>query len=417
MHALHTALETHPVVYVTRDIERALGLPFGTRGYFIISNFSESVKELTKNHENVLLINDEQILDTHELLSHPATEQFLDSLENPHILVFKNTTQIERICKEKNWSLLNPSASLASTIEEKISQVAWLDELAHLLPPHTIEVCKNITWENIPFILQFNRAHTGSGTMLISTQEELVSLQQKFPERPVRKTAFVHGTMLTSNNVVSHDGVLVGNINVQITGLAPFTDQPFATVGNEWGLTTNILSPALRDEYHKLVLAIGAKMKSHGWKGLFGVDVILDEEHGKLYLIEINARQPASTTYESTLQQKTSSEKTITAFEAHLASLLTISFADHTYIEIKDGAQIIVRNRSGLTLSETEKNNIKQNLESRGYAVTTYANTAPGSDLIRIQSSTSILSSPKTLNEHGETILAILRESITSFAN
>ena len=32
--------------------------------------------------------------------------------------------------------------------------------------------------------------------------------------------------MFTNNNVVTRDTILVGNINYQITGLPPFTDQP-----------------------------------------------------------------------------------------------------------------------------------------------------------------------------------------------
>ena len=79
---------------------------------------------------------------------------------------------------------------------------------------------------------------------------------------------------------------------------------------------------------------------------MFGVDIIAEEKTGRLFLQEINARQPASTTFESQLQQKSevrNQKSEITTFEAHLASLLNLPNDNYTLISIHDGAQIIQR--------------------------------------------------------------------------
>lgn len=394
------------IVYITRDLERALGQQTVVAAYFIITNSTPFAKEMSRLHHNIVLIDSPEILDTHELLVHPDTEKFLNNQTNPLLLVFKNTTTIEHICKTHGWTLLNPPAILANQVEEKISQVAWLDDLARFLPKHHIQVLKDVTFTGKPFILQFNRAHTGSGTILIDNETILSELKEKFPERPVRITAYISGTMITSNNIVFADTIMVGNPNVQITGLSPFTDKPFATVGNDWALGNSILSEAQQKQYNAMVTAIGEKLRASGWRGLFGIDCMLGND-GQLYVIEINARQPAGTTFESQLQQKSP-----TVFDAHIWSLLGEKAENQTLTSVTDGAQIILRNQTNVQYTEATLTIFVSRLESLGFTVTRYYNTEPGSDLVRIQSPTGLMKSPTQLNERGESIVNALNCSI-----
>ena len=349
MKSLKLALKKHPIVYIARDLERALGLSSNYQDYYIITNkASQSQKPKTGFAKNIIFISGDHILDTHELLVHPKTIAFFKKLTSPRILVFKNNSTVEKICHDHNWTLLNPPAALSIQIEGKISQIAWLDTLASLLPPHQVDLLKNISWPGTKFIMQFNnRVHTGQSTLLINNLSELQTLQQRFPKRTVRVFKFIEGMMFTNNNIVWGNKVLTGNINYQITGLHPFTDHPFATIGNDWGLPHKSLTKKLQQDYFKITKLVGKKLINNGWRGLFGIDVILDSKKKKWYLIEVNARQPASTTYESQLQEsqksKVKSQKYITTFEAHLASLLKVEYTGEKLIAIKEGAQIIQR--------------------------------------------------------------------------
>ncbi len=415
MQELLEQLKKTPVVYVSRDIERALGLSLDTEGYFIISNATEYGKKIAEERKNILLIETQDLLDTWELLEREETKQFIESVRNTYqvsrinLLVFKNTPQIERICSANNWNLLNPSAKLSAQIEEKISQVDWLDELSSLLPPHYVRPCKEVMFSGAPFILQFNRAHTGSGTILIESLEHLQLIQEQFPNRDVRITNFISGPMFTSNNVVLKDRVLMGNINYQITGLAPFTDNTFATIGNDWELPHSILNSEQKEQYGKMVTAVGQKLRKSGWKGLFGIDVVLEAATGKLYLIEINARQPASTTFESVLQRTRSKEQGtigLSTFEAHLISLLNNKVKDITLIPIETGAQIIQRVTGEIKEVSTQ---IQKEIEALGYTVTNYENTEPNSDVLRIQNlKKNFMLKHTVFNHYGEEIKNML---------
>lgn len=369
------------LVYVTRDIERALGFQSDTEGYHIISNSTVYAKSVKGDKTNVLLVEAGRQLDTWELLEDSKVLAYLGSIIDPHIVVFKNTPKIEQICRKRGLVLLNPSAELSNKIEEKISQVEWLGELARYLPKHRVALCKDVAWDDKPFILQFNRAHTGSGTLFISTESKLEELKKTFPDRPVRVTEFISAPSYTVNVVVDKKGMVkISSPSFQITGLSPFTDQPFATVGNDWSLARKLLSETAREKISEIANAVAKKMHTSGWTGLFGIDyLVLGNE---VYLMEINARQPASVSYESQLQ------KDHTTFEAHTRALMGESLDNFSLTEVKQGAQIILRNVENC---KYDIDGLREKIEKLGPHVITYENTKAGTDLLRIQSAEGLM--------------------------
>ena len=403
--AIQLKLGKKSLYYVTRDVERAAaGLLLGIPNYFIITNVSPYSTELKKIYpQNIFCIsnisNKGEVLDTLELLKSGETKKIINKGDN--ILVFKNTIQIEKICQDNDWSLLNPRAELANQVEEKISQIEWLGPLAKYLPKYKIEICKNIHWDNNNFVLQFNRSHTGSGTILITSKKQLEEIKEKFPDREARVAEYIPGPLFTNNNIVWGNEILMGNISYQITGLRPFTDLPFATIGNDWKLPHKILNADQIIKYKKIATAVGQRLAKQGWKGLFGIDTIMNEEDGELYLLEINARQPASTTYESELQLMTAFEKTsppsapeptlLTTFTAHLLALLEIPYSDQKIIAIDNGSQIIQR------VLLDKKMGIDKKLQKSSNLII-YNNTKPGSDLFRYQFREGIMKEHNKLN-------------------
>src|SRR5690242_3478977 len=101
-----------PIVYITRDIERALGMEPSAR-YLVISNDTPYGKEVQKKHpEHVRLVTSDTgaLLDTFDLLALPSVAAFIAE-RNARIMVFQNNPRIERLSHERGWTLLNPSAA------------------------------------------------------------------------------------------------------------------------------------------------------------------------------------------------------------------------------------------------------------------------------------------------------------------
>ncbi|MEK7681066.1 MAG: NUDIX domain-containing protein [Patescibacteria group bacterium] len=402
--AIEKELSKRRLFYVTRDLERAAE-SLDIKNYHIITNRTPFAQKLAKEHTNIYLIpnkNSDEQLDTAALLEHKKTKSIIQ--KNDCVLVFKNTTRIEEACQTNGWAPLNPSAALANTVEEKISQVTWLGELEKLLPEHKIDICQNLHWRWKKFILQFNHSHTGTGTVFIDSKKTLEEIKKKFPLRDARVSEFIEGPIFTNNNLVWGNKILFGNINYQITGLSPFTDNKFATIGNDWALPHKLLTKKQAKDYKNMAEAVGRKLLTQGWKGLFGIDAVLDQKTGKFYLIEINARQPASTTYESTLQsrfKKTANEAT--TFEAHLASLLGINPNGYKLTIIFDGAQILQR----VTTKIAEIKDLKIKTTTQ-FNIIKYQNSKIGSDLARIQSEKGIMEKHRTFNINGKAILVAI---------
>lgn len=424
MRALLKKLILNPVFYVTRDIERVAGLDLSMPGLFIISNYSRFAKQLAGERKNLFLVKNEKKLDTWELLQNQEVRQYVtDTYENtklknvqncentkdkPNIIVFKNTRQIEKICQKNGWKLLNPPAALANQIEEKISQVKWAGELKKYFPAYEILLVRDISWTGQQFILQFNRSHTGSGTILVKTSQQLKKIKAKFPGREARVAHYIEGPLFTNNNLVWGNKILLGNISYQITGLKPFTDLPFATIGNDWALPNKILTKQQIKQYQRIARAVGKKMAKSGWQGLFGIDIVLEAKTGKMYLVEINARQPASASFESQLQSQSdpTNNQQITTLSAHLASLLGLKIADQRLIKITDGAQLVRR----VNHKQIIKNNkqVSKKLSAEKLRIIQYSNTKLGSDLLRIQTEQGVMAGHNVFNQLGKKIVNIL---------
>ncbi len=411
------------IIYVTREIERALGLE-PSEHYRVVSNRTTYGQMIAAKYPGfVTLIEpgpDGTLYGSGDLLAHPETARLYAELmarpgaaaESIYFLLFKNTARIEPLARERGWRLLNPTAAAAERIENKISQLSWLGELEGYLPPHRLLFMKNITWGGEPFVIQWAHGHTGGGTILVDSAQTLEALKVRFPERRARLTSFVTGPSFTVNVVVTPETIAMSSVSYQITGLPPFTDNRFTTIGNDWGVVPSILTTAELENVRSLVNELGARMQKDCWRGLFGVDFIKDTAQNRLYLIEINARQPASTTFESILQkeQRAAGKTGLTTFEAHLASLLGENLSG-PLIPITDGAQVIMRVPGNGQL-KIDTSRVASKLHEAGLETVSYDNRKPHEDLLRVQSQHSLMQGHEVWNQTGKTIINACQESL-----
>ncbi len=412
---LHPMNLPKPITYITRDLERAIGMD-PSADYTIVANKTPYAEKYASRFPagSVILVNgtpEDGVLGTRELMDHPTVKEKFTAKPSD-VLVFKNTARVEEAAAKSGLHLLNPRAQLSETVENKMSQIEWLGELGKkYLPHHIIMPAKNLAWTGEPFIVQWAHGHTGGGTLLINSEAELKIIQQKFPYRVSRRTTYIHGPSFTVNAIVAADKILVGNTSYQITGMAPFTDHQFTTVGNDWGATHSLLNAVEVECIETMASDIGKKLNIAGWRGLYGVDIIRDDKSGQIYLIEINARQPASTSFESYLQNENRLQgrlskvatgfKGITTFEAHLKALLGEKI-DQPLIPINDGAQIVQRVTKTIKSVPTEK---IASLESLGHNIATYPNTDMNEDLVRIQSARGIIETHGVFNSRGKEVV------------
>lgn len=278
----------------------------------------------------------------------------------PCVLVLKNTEGIERVVKENGWKLLGPNAKTASIFEEKISQYRLLSE--HVPFPETcVKPLAEIREQDIgtyPVLMQFNRGHTGTGTITIPDFATLEKFKKLFPKREVKISEYIKGETYTLNGLVTRSGTVYSDsISLQITGFSEAASGQNTTVGNDFGFARRNVSPENAEKIKKILENTGRALYGKGYKGLFGIDIIISPCGGhnlrscdgdKFYFIEVNTHQPASIPFENVLQRKIDKIPLFALYLLDQFNLLTneVDRLTPPLLYPEDAKQVIYRNKS-----------------------------------------------------------------------
>ncbi|MBN2015528.1 ATP-grasp domain-containing protein [Candidatus Dojkabacteria bacterium] len=309
-----------PIFFATNDSERALGLEKVLDNYHVLCIDDNDVIDYLKK-ENVKIFCLEKELNTlnsifrnsNRLLNHERTQEYIKKNtkgQGAYLMFFKIAPNLERTSEKLNFDLLNTSSKLNRKFELKISQYKSIKSLDIRIPKTRIYKLTDTNYEDLVkvfgknIIMQFNRGHTGGGTIRIDSKIQLEELKEIFPERTVRIASYIKGIPYTLNACITKHGICWGGLSFQITGVEECTAKKDATVGNDWLLPKNLLSERTKKEIDKFTKNIGEEMQKNGFRGMFGLDIVVDDEKEEAYVIEINARQPASIPMHTKLQLK-----------------------------------------------------------------------------------------------------------------
>lgn len=359
--------DKHAFFYVTLDPERATGLEDIMPNYMIICPYASGLtKKLQKNGVNIVVLEENMSAKkvkkavargTYGMLQNKFVQVLINktctNLTSAHIMVLKNSELIEGLCKKQGWRLLAPKASIAEKFENKISQYKLLKNTlpypkSSLITPEKFEFHE-------PVVLQFNRGHSGNSTFFIESQKDIENLYKLFPKREARVSEYIKGKTYTLNCLLLNSGdVLTGSLSEQITGLRIATNNPHTTVGNDFASPGTLYMAQVRG-IQKIALNSGHVMHKKGYRGLFGIDVIIEEDSGKIYFIELNTHQPASVSFEAKLHRNIGKTPLLAYFILdNLGKAKPVKKDLPPLILPTKAKQIIYRNKTNKTLTNTE---------------------------------------------------------------
>lgn len=298
-----------PIFFITNDAERALGLEKLLDNYHIVCiDDNEIADYMQKDKVKAFCLEKELgklntlFRSSYRLLKHNLAQEYIMANlkgDKGYLMFFKIAPNLERFSSKLQLGILNTTSKLNQKFELKLSQYEAIKGLGIRLPKTEILKLSNANFKALTeqlgpnFILQFNRGHTGSGTVIINNENKLDELKERFPQRPARFATQIFGDSYTLNACVTRKGICWGGLSYQITGVEECTAKKAATVGNDWDYPKK-LSENVKKDIEKFTIKIGEEMGRHGFKGMFGLDIVVDKKEDKAYIIEINARQPAS---------------------------------------------------------------------------------------------------------------------------
>lgn len=306
---------TEPIFFVTNDVWRGVGLENILPNYHIVCLDDHLLVDyLLKSGVSVFCLEREMgkknVLSrtTSTILGQPQVISFIKEKSKglaPNILFFKPQRKIDLLAEKYSFNLLGNSSELNHFFEDKISFYKICKDLYINIPKGEIQKLQEINYSvtsksfGLPFVLQFGRGWAGNSTYFIKNEVDLDKLKTKFGNINVKLSEFIEGKTLLNNAVVFNSRVIVGKPALQIVPNRNLTASEGGTGGRSWPVR---LSKQNYDEILEITLKVGKYMADKGYKGFFGLDFLLEEKTGKIFLSENNARLTASLPFYTKLE-------------------------------------------------------------------------------------------------------------------
>lgn len=231
------------------------------------------------------------------LLGAESVRAFIkNNSDQPKLYVPKVNRRLEIQAQAVGAQLLGVSSELNHLFEDKISFTKKMAEWGlPSAPRQDIEVSQPVLWDAAhswgwPLVVQFNRGIAGEGTKFLENQKELIDFATQNQGRRAVMAKFIKGKTITLNACATRHGTVIGKPFWQITGETSLNRNRGGTGGNDYAVDLG-LSDRQLDEVSRITMLIGDKMIAAGYRGIFGLDLMVEE---KITVIEINARPTAS---------------------------------------------------------------------------------------------------------------------------
>lgn len=306
------------------------------------------------------------------VLSHPKTKQYLSSFTSPALVVYKSSSKMERVCRENNWTLVAPPVKFGKSLfEDKIKFRRILEEIGAPPPPGEVIPAKDLNFYKLkkkygtPFVLQHPRRGGGKGTFFISSQDDWHKAVRKLHIQEIEGeeiieditnlevivAKYITGPSPSITGCVTRQGILYTNLQYQLIDMPELYNPAKGSglfCGHDW--SSSRFSQNIEKQAYNIVANVGKYFQSYGYKGIFGVDFVLDEKRQKLYVTESNPRLLGSFPT-LTMAQILNNEPPIIAF--HLLEYLDADYEmDIKEINTlmrkpKQGAQMFPHNLTG----------------------------------------------------------------------
>lgn len=298
------------------------------------------------------------------LLCHPETQKHILEISGntqPLILIYKSSYKLERLAKKKNWILAISSKRFGKRLlENKVKFRKILEKIKVPVPPGRVVSLSFFYYKRLkelekdfglPFVLQHPTKGGGKGTFFINNSKDFNNAKRFLRKEKPKKiiiARYIEGPSPSITGCVTRFGILSTRPQYQICDeplLNRKTSRGGLFCGHDFSAAEfpkEILSQA-----KEIVDKVGNYFKNIGYKGIFGLDFVLDKKEQRLYVVECNPRLLA-TFPTLTFVQLQNSEPPIIAF--HLLEFLNIPYQinpeeiNNQMWQKKEGSQMFLHN-------------------------------------------------------------------------
>ena len=143
-------------------------------------------------------------------------------------------------------------------------------------------------------VLQKALGGGGEGTVFVASEQDLLAAASFIGSDPVWVTPEIKGPSVNLNAIVLDRHVVVGSPNIQLVGLGMLQCRPGMYCGNDYTSAAG-LGPAILADVRQQAERIGGWLATLGYRGLFGLDFVIDTSSSRAYAVDLNPRWQGST--------------------------------------------------------------------------------------------------------------------------
>ncbi len=283
-----------------------------------------------KNFEKIYLSDYPSIAEKNsgKLLSHPKVIDYIcqKSKKNnltPVIIPFKPSAKVDFLCQKNNWINASNSAPINRFLEDKIKFTKLSQKYKLPIIPSSIDTFsqKNFLKYQKKYtsklVLQTHFGWAGNSTFSAEHWDEI---KDKITQGVIVKyTPFISSSYSLLNNCcLTKYGLIQSPPALQYTGISPYTQNPFTTVGRQW---PSMAPQKIINDINKITEKFGKILPEIGYKGFFGLDFLINKN--KVYLLECNPRLTASFSFYTQIEL---TQNITPLFYFHLAEFLKLDY-------------------------------------------------------------------------------------------
>ena len=234
------------------------------------------------------------------LLGHPAVADHVRRSGPGGALFMMFDAQAEALAQKLGLAVVSPPSALREYLDNKLMTTRLAERAGIASVPNVLarvdsyrtlrEVARGLGPD---LVVQLPLGDSGTTTFFISSEADYqpaadtIALQ---PEVKVMKRIRCRETTL--EGCVTRYGTLVGPLMTELVGMPELTPYGGGWCGNEvFGAGASMLiSSDIRRQAHRAALAVGEQLRQEGYWGCFGLDFLIDQDDGALYLGELNPR-------------------------------------------------------------------------------------------------------------------------------
>lgn len=271
------------------------------------------------------------------------------SRENtPLLILYKSSPYIEKLCRRKGWIPAANSFKIYKKLESKTFFRSLLRDLhiegipGQALPLNKLEYKKLIAEYPAGFVVQKPVSGGGGGTFFIKnaksfrvTIDTLTKSPDVKPSSRLLISKFIKGYSPSVTGCVTRKGILQLSPQLQLIDIKEVYSKNKGNgvfCGHDWSAAQKIPGH-IQQKMRQVVDLVGVYLQKKSYKGIFGIDFLVDDKSGEVYPVELNPRLLGTFPVSTFVQQK--------AGELPLIAFHALEFAGQEY-----GADISVLNRA-----------------------------------------------------------------------